>query len=222
VQSPVGPFDRLFVAAGQQIGKPEAAIGPPADRIEWAQSNRPLQRVDRRPRPVRKAVEKAAKHPCDRGVRAKGERSLDRVQAGDVLESHCREHPATHPQRVRIVLARVDCRSRQADGLGDIGIGNRTPAPQSLLLAAETDHRGRRRVRRIDSNRVIRQCDSLGRSRCSVLRNFRTRSKVEVIGIEARGRLAAGALHFGCAHGRLDDTGDAGCDLVLQVEHVFQ
>jgi hypothetical protein len=36
------------------------------------------------------------------------------------------------------------------------------------------------------------------------------------------GRLAAGGLDLGLAQGRLDNSGDADRDLILQVEHVFK
>jgi len=47
-------------------------------------------------------------------------------------------------------------------------------------------------------------------------------AQVEVVGGQIGCRSAARASGFSCLQGWLDDTRDAGGDLVLQVEHVFE
>src|SRR5262249_55502876 len=85
VQSSVGPFDRLLVATGDQVSQGEAALERPTARVNGAQSNCPLERLDRWRRSVRKRVRPPANAPRVSRIGIERKRPLDRSQAGSAL-----------------------------------------------------------------------------------------------------------------------------------------
>jgi hypothetical protein len=89
-------------------------------------------------------------------------------------------------------------------------------------VAAEADYCGRRRVKGVNCDRALRYRDYLGSSFCGEFAQFREGSQIKVIGIQAVGRRATGASHLSVAQGRFDDAGNAGCDLVLKIEYIFE
>jgi len=52
VQCSIGPLDGYFISTGDQMGQGEGGPERPTQRIERAQSNSPLERLDRESWPV--------------------------------------------------------------------------------------------------------------------------------------------------------------------------
>ena len=71
------------------------------------------------------------------------------------------------------------------------------------------------RVGRIDRQRLPREDDRLDKALFGKAIELRQCAQLELVGIEAFGRLAAGALDLGLAQFWFDRAGDTGRDLVL-------
>jgi hypothetical protein len=64
--------------------------------------------------------------------------------------------------------------------------------------------------------------DRFGKALFGVARGLGQRAQIEVVSGDVRGRLADGALDLGLAQLWLDRAGDAGRDLILQLENIVE
>ena len=74
----------------------------------------------------------------------------------------------------------------------------------------------------INRNRLLQMSQSFDNSFFCYRIIDRQRAQIEFISVEVTRRPRGGAAHLGHLQGRLDDTGNADSNLVLQSEHVFQ
>jgi hypothetical protein len=93
---------------------------------------------------------------------------------------------------------------------------------EGLVDARPADSRLGWRIAGIDRQRSLQQRNGLPHALVGVGVSQCQGTQIEVIGIEALGRLAACALDLGLPQLGLDRAGDAGCDLILQIEDVVE
>ena len=74
----------------------------------------------------------------------------------------------------------------------------------------------------IDHDRLIKQSQSRDEPLFRDWKDGRKRAQVKIVCAEVGRRPRGGSAHLGRLQCRLDDPGDAECDSVLQIEHVFQ
>src|SRR5207248_9805074 len=81
---------------------------------------------------------------------------------------------------------------------------------------------GSRRIGRIERQCLPEQLDRLGKILVTSMVNPRQRTQIEVVGVEAFGRLSRGALDLRTTQLGFDRASNARCDLILQLENVVE
>jgi hypothetical protein len=74
----------------------------------------------------------------------------------------------------------------------------------------------------IDRDRLIEQSQSPDDPLFRYWEDDRKRAQVQVVSAKVSSRPCGGPAHLGSLQCRLDDSGDADCDPILQFEHVFE
>src|SRR5262249_15039376 len=133
-----------------------------------------------------------------------------------------KQRPGSLPNRVRVITLRFERLSRQAAGLGDVVGSQPSPALHPLQPSAQADQSRGRGVGRVYHQRLPGEDERLGKALFGVARELGQCAQIEVVSGEVRGRLAAGALDLGLTQLWFDRAGDAGRDLILQLEDVVE
>src|SRR5262249_51121168 len=132
------------------------------------------------------------------------------------------ESKARGCKHMGIIPGGCDRLPRDADSLVDLWTGDRDPMARSLQGPAATDQRHGWGIGRIEFERALQQPNRLDQAVSGPLVFLRQRAQVKVVGLEALGRLPAGAVYFGEAQPRFDRTDDARRHPVLQIEDVVE
>jgi len=184
-------------------------------RIERAQAARPFDGFDRRLGLVAQRVDVPSGRPGVSRVWVQRQGAIESLRRQRRLAGQVKQRPGSLLNRFGIVALRVERLSGQAAGFGDVFIRQRTP-PVSPLGPPTRAHQSRGwRVGRIDRQRLPREDDRLDKALFGKAIELRQCAQLELVGIEAFGRLAAGALDLGLAQFWFDRAGDTGRDLVL-------
>src|SRR5262249_5184149 len=94
VQCSIGPLDGFFISTGDQMGQGEGGPERPTQRIERAQSNSSLERLDREGWPVGKPFDPSPESPGECTIRVDRKSPLDGAQAESALAGEGRDGPA--------------------------------------------------------------------------------------------------------------------------------
>jgi len=127
-----------------------------------------------------------------------------------------------HPQSVGVLVSCFDRPFGEADGLGYLGIRNRTPSLHPLGEATPTDQGRGRRVGGVDCKSPLQQRDALANCRRGVLVRKRKGTQIQIVRVKVFDRLAGRPLDLGLAQLRLDRADHVTCHLVLQGEDIIE
>src|SRR5205085_11794769 len=95
---------------------------------------------------------------------------------------------ASHPQCVRVILACMDDSHRETDSLGGLLTRERFPTVGELPAATKPEECRRRNIRRVERKRTTQKADSLLEAFRRPFMQFRQRSQIKIVGVEATGR----------------------------------
>jgi len=139
VQGAVGPFDRLFEAPRGEVSDSDIKGGDVGQRIEWAQTARPLARFDCRVGLVARRVDTPSGQPGVSGVRVERQGAIDLKEIG---------------------VAAVGDRRRLLEAIASLG-GGALPAAPAVVPSAVFGEAERRQL-------TVMFCDLVGSTPLSV------------------------------------------------------
>ncbi len=222
VQGAIGPFGCLVKASRAEMSDGDRKGVEERIPIERARAARSFDRRDGRLGLVARRVDIASGHPGVSCVRVERQGAIERSRRRRRLAGQPEKRHGRLPDRFGVIALGFKRLSRQSAGLADIVSGQRSPSLNPLHPPTDADHRCRRRVRRIDRQRLPGEDDRFAKAVFGIPVGLCQCAQIKVVGRKVRGRLARGAFDLGLAQFWFDRTGDVGRDLILQIENVVE
>ena len=208
--------------AGRQLRESQRLVERKQGRIERAQADRPVRRMDRLLGSIEIRQNDGAVAEGDGKVGVDHDCLVERAERGVVISGKLRQRQAGEIQHPGIISGDDDRPPRHRDAFLDLRAGGRDPVPLTLHPSTEGNAGHRRAISGIEVEGEPRQPDRLRHALAVSFVRLRLGAPVKIVGVKRSGRFANGALGFGNAQPRFDRADDAARHPVLQFEDIVE
>src|SRR5262245_38742261 len=215
------PCQSFMISACKEVSMRHAFLHPIRERIDRAYAHRMCKALDGRIRFTEPHLSHAAARPCQRRVRINQQGSVKVGCAIIEFFANIGERISGETECGSVVLTQLHSPSSQSSSFRNVFLSIDDPAKSLAHAKTPRGCRIRRREIGIKFNSSVIQAERFLVRYSRAFVKIGQSAQVTVVGIEAFGWFASGALHFCLFEPRRDCTNHLCSHLVLQLEDVF-